>query len=81
MSDFDYGPLRTYEITWRSGHVERVQGHQAILSGGPALFGGRDKPTRFTIHGEINGRWLLVISALEEDVRIVRDVTEGEWVV
>ena len=25
MTDFDYGPLQTYEITWKSGHVERLQ--------------------------------------------------------
>lgn len=80
MSEHDYGPLRTYEITWQNGHVEKVQGHQVQFSGG-GMF-GEPEPKRFTIHGMFPGRhWRLVISAPEEDVRIVRDVTEGEWVV
>ena len=77
---YDHGPLRSFEITWKSGHVEKVQGHQVMLTGGPGLFGGPDRPTRFTIHGMFGDHWRLVISALEEDIRIVRDVTEGEWV-
>lgn len=77
----DYGPLRTYEITWMNGHIERVQGHQVHHSGNiPLLFGGRPERARFTIHGEFDGRWRMVLTAPEEDVRTIRDVTEGEWV-
>jgi hypothetical protein len=80
---YDYGPLQTYEITWQSGHVERLQGHQISYTGGAieALFGRPEKPRRFTIHGEFDGHWRLVITAPEDDVRIIRNVTAGEWVV
>ena len=84
---YDYGPLRTYEITWKSGHVETVQGHQVTFTGGEALgalgaLGGMatatDRDPRVTIHGEIDGHWRLVLSALEADLMTIRDVTDGE---
>lgn len=78
-TDYDYGPLQTFEITWQNGHVEKVQGHQVTTTGGGGIFGPGRK--RFSIHGEINGHWQLVISALEDDVRIIRNVSQGEWVV
>src|SRR5690606_5361946 len=84
---YDYGPLRTYEITWKSGHVETVQGHQVTFTGGEALgalgaLGGMatatDRDPRVTIHGEIDGHWRLVLSALEADLMTIRDVTDDE---
>lgn len=84
MSDtYNYGPLRTYEITWRSGHVETVQGHQITFSGGmyDLLGHGPRRPVRFHIRGEFDGCWLLVLSALEDDVSAIRDVTDGERII
>lgn len=82
MSDrYDYGPLRTYEVTWRSGHIETVQGHQVTFeSSGIDLFGTRHRtsPPRFMIHGEFDGRWRLVIAAPEADLLSIRDVTDSE---
>ncbi|MCW2903356.1 MAG: hypothetical protein JWO67_5621 [Streptosporangiaceae bacterium] len=75
---FGHGPLQTFEITWQNGHVEKVQGHQVSHSGG-ALFGERG-PRRFAIHGDFDGHWTLVITAPEDDTRIIRNVTAGEWV-
>jgi hypothetical protein len=84
---YDYGPLQTYEITWTSGHVERVQCHQVTYHGGgmdalDALGLGGVKtdqdPRRVHLRGEINGRWLLVLSALEQDISVIRLVTGGE---
>ena len=77
---YDHGPLQTYEITWRSGHIETVQGHQVSHTGGPtaAMFGGPDKPGRFHIHGEFDGHWRLMLSALEDDVVVIRNVTTPE---
>lgn len=76
---FDRGPLQTYEIHWVSGHVETVQGHQVSWSGG-AMFGhsGPERPTRVMIHGEIDGHFRLVLSALEDDIRTIRNVTAAE---
>lgn len=91
---YDYGPLRTYELTWKSGHIETVQGHQVIFGSDKAfgdvfaasLLGGgglslpsapaADRPDlRFTIHGEFDGHWRLVLSAPEKELHMLRDVT------
>jgi hypothetical protein len=78
---YEYGPLRTYQITWKSGHIEEVQGHQVMISGGDDLFGqSTRRPVRFTIHGMFPGDdWRFVISGLEDDVICIRDVTEPEF--
>ncbi|WP_433233907.1 hypothetical protein [Actinomadura nitritigenes] len=76
---FDYGPLRTYEITWRSGHIETVQGHQVTYTGGRDLLGhGPERPVRFRIHGMFDDQWRLTLAGLEDDVAVIRDVTDGE---
>ena len=82
MSGYDYGPLRTYEIRWRHGYVETVQGHQVLFDSHrfAGMFGDRPDyglPPRFTVHGQFNGRWRLVISAPEADLLSVRDVTDA----
>lgn len=90
---YDYGPLRAYEITWRSGHVETVQGHQVLFDSHKlesasllgSLLGGVEVDTqtrrdpRFYIHGEFDGRWRLVLSAPEAELHTLRDVTSS-WV-
>ncbi|GAA4221402.1 hypothetical protein FHR32_005071 [Streptosporangium album] len=85
MSDYDYGPLQTYEVTWTSGHVERVHCHQVSYSGDSGgldalgLIGVKTKnERRVHLHGQINGRWLLVLSARETDIAALRLVTVGE---
>lgn len=79
-SEHAYGPLRTYQITWKSGHIEEVQGHQVHITGGDDMFGHNTRrPVRFTIHGMFPGRdWRFVISGLEDDVLTIRDVTKPE---
>ena len=84
---FDYGPLQHYEITWMSGHVETIPAHQVTwpqqgsmlvaalgIQFGPEAPGAR----RILMHAEIDGRWLLTLSALEEDIRTIRLATEPE---
>jgi hypothetical protein len=91
MSDYDYGPLRTYEVTWKVGLIERFQGHQVMFESDQRKvvsllgdsFGGvatsaTTRPPRFTIHGMFDGRWRLVIAAPEDDLTAIRDVTENE---
>lgn len=82
---YDYGPLRTYEIIWNSGHTETLQGHQLLFEswglgargllfpGAPAL----QRP-RMMIHGEFGGHWRLVLAVPEDDILSVRDVTDRE---
>jgi hypothetical protein len=87
---YDHGPLRTYEITWKSGYIETVQGHQVMfgsdkLNLGAGMFGAatavrEELEPRFTVHGEFDGRWRLVISAPEKDLLAVRDITDREQV-
>jgi len=84
---FDYGPVQRYEVVWMSGHVETVLAHQItwpqngsfILAG---MFGSTPeaggKASRVQFHAEVNGRWLLTLSALEEDIRSIRLVTAEE---
>lgn len=86
---YDYGPLRTYEITWKSGHIETVQGHQVLFDSvklqGSSLFGDvlgtrtrEELPPKFHIHGSFDGRWRLVMAALESELMSIRDVTDRE---
>lgn len=80
---FERGPLREYEITWLSGHVETIEAHQVSWSGGPSIFGNpftseAASPRRIQFMGEFDGQWTLVLQAQEDDIRTVRDVTTGE---
>lgn len=83
---YDYGPLQTYEVTWTSGHVERLRCHQVSYSGGGVgldalgVVGLRTDQgdRRVHLHGMINRRWLLVLSAREADIAALRLVTNGE---
>ena len=80
------GPLLTYEIQWQSGHVETVQAHQVLLPLSPngifgEAFGASQQPKvapRVTFHGEFDGHWRMVLTALAEDIRSIRDVTASE---
>ncbi|GIE46393.1 hypothetical protein [Actinoplanes lobatus] len=87
MSDYDYGPVDTYEITWMSGHIERVLAHQVsypaagmalMRSMGAVTVGVEGGAPRVRMRAEINGRWTLTLSAREEDIRTMRLVTEPE---
>lgn len=81
MTEYDYGPLDTYEVIWKSGHVERVQAHQVMWPRAIDLFSeGRPKREHVMIHGKIDGRWKLVLSALPEDIVTIRLVTADESV-
>lgn len=84
MTDYDHGPLRAYEVVWRSGHVETVQGHQVTFSSSVDMFrSGPPRPSRFSIHGDFPREdggtdWRLVLHGLEDDVMVIRDVTAPE---
>ncbi len=84
-TDFNYGPLQYYEIVWMSGHVETIPAHQVTYPhAGMAVAGmtfgiaAEAGPPRIRIHAEIDGHWLVTLSALEEDIRSMRLVTTGE---
>lgn len=83
MSDYDYGPLQTYEITWTSGHIEHIKAHQVTYSGdsvnlSPFSIATKTSSRRVHFHGSFEGQWLLVLSAREEDIAAIRLVTGGE---
>lgn len=82
MSRFEYGPLDTYEIVWTSGHVEYIQAHQVILppdeSAVDVFFRRPVAPIRrdgWMFHGQIDGRWKLLLYAPAGDIKSVRNVT------
>jgi len=77
----DRGPVQTYEVVWRSGHVERVQAHQVSWPGQGARALGwapSDKPQQICFHAEIDGHWLPTLIADEADIQTVRLITEDE---
>lgn len=78
-ADFDYGPLRTYQVTYKSGHIEQHQGHQVLLPNPielPPIFGVQTKKRDLiTIHGDFDNRWRLVLAVREDLVESVKDVT------
>jgi hypothetical protein len=83
---YEYGPLDTYEVIWNSGQIEYIQAHQVIMppiespfSMGAGVFGSAGAETKqrggWTFHGQIDGRWRLLLSAPAEDIKSVRNVT------
>lgn len=85
MSKYEYGPLRSYEITWMSGHIETIQAHQVSWPSMAVnlfrqLASGDDSDPFIRFHGEVDGRWTLVLQAREREIRTVRDVTAAERV-
>jgi hypothetical protein len=75
MADYDYGPLRTYEVTWLSRPPEIVQGHSVQFESG-GFMRAPERP-RFKIYGMFPGQhWRMVLMGLEEDVASIRDVTD-----
>jgi hypothetical protein len=74
-------PPQVYEITWQSGHVETVIAHQVSWPNNAAwIFAGSDRPSRIQFHAEVDGLWTLQLSALEGDLRTIRNITNGEQV-
>lgn len=75
LAKYDHGPLDTYEVIWNSGHIEHVKAHQ-VLAPRPPLFGLTSPgDNRWVVHGEIEGRWRLLLIAADEDIRSIRNVT------
>lgn len=87
MSDrFDHGPVQTYEVTWRTGHIERILAHQISwpkngVSMLASMFGAQSEQvgaSRIHFHAEIDGRWTLTLAADEDDILSIRLVTADE---
>lgn len=76
----DYGPLRTYQLTWKSGHVERVQGHQVMMDGWQGSILNPNPEPKFYIHGQFGRHWRLVLAGNENELESLRDVTEDETI-
>ena len=76
---YDHGPLDDYEVTWLNGAVDRFKAHQVTSTGGLSFIDvGPLKPRRVLFHGEFDGQWRLVFSALEDDIRTIRNLTRCE---
>lgn len=77
-SKTDRGPLQSFEVTWSTGHVETIRAHQVTHPGSFNMFGDTPRVPRIEFHGEIDGRWMLVLSALEADLTRIRNLTQTE---
>ena len=81
---YDYGPLRTYEITWRTGHIETVRAHQVLWPNdllnvlAPVATAQHMARRRVLISGMFEDRWRLVLAADEDEIYSIRDVTADE---
>ncbi|MFJ9101383.1 hypothetical protein ACIRJM_23280 [Streptomyces sp. NPDC102405] len=79
-------PPQVYEITWQSGHVEKVIAHQVshdtlrtrVAAIGDGSFASDSEGARIKLHAEVDGRWTLQLSAHEADIRTIRNITNGE---
>jgi hypothetical protein len=79
-------PHQVYEITWQSGHVEKVIAHQVshdsmrvrVAALGAGVFGSDSENSRIKFHAEVDGQWTLQLSAFEADIRTIRNITSGE---
>jgi hypothetical protein len=56
----------------------KISGGLSSLFGSPVSTTAAELPPRFHIHGSFDGRWRLVVSALESELVSIRDVTERE---
>lgn len=87
MADYDYGPIQTYEITWKSGYIETIQSHQVTWQGGASGLGalfdvavrtGDEERVRF--HGQLDGHWRLMLDAPAADIATIRNTTHDDTV-
>lgn len=86
MSFYENIPPQVYEVTWKTGHVETVIAHQVLHDTqrlsfamvGEGQVASHSEGARIKFHAEIDGQWMLQLSALEEDIRTIRNVTNGE---
>lgn len=85
-SHYENVPPQVYEITWQSGHVEKVIAHQVshdtlkmrVASIGDGAFASDSEGARIRFHAEVDGHWALQLSAYEADIRTIRNITRGE---
>lgn len=86
MSIYENVPPQVYEVTWMTGHVEKVVAHQVVTGTtrmaavrvGADSFATESEGARVKFHAEINGVWMLQLSAFEVDIRTIRNITNGE---
>jgi hypothetical protein len=83
MPEYERGPLVIFEVTWTSGHVERLQAHQCTFPAGPSMMHdylgiGTKQDEWVKFHGEIDGCWQLILSARVSDIRTVRNISRTE---
>ena len=75
----DRGPLIPYQVTWASGHIETIEAHQVMMPMPRSPFDRtRDIPERVMFHGEIDGRWGLILSAAASEIVTVRRLSRQD---
>jgi hypothetical protein len=67
-----------YEVVWKTGHVDRFVAHQVSWPHSGNLIGGISRDGRVQFHAEIEGDWKLILSAQEDDIATIRNVTQTQ---
>jgi hypothetical protein len=76
---YDHGPLQTWQLIWKNGHVEEVRAHQCLLPISNPFFSDHEhERNRVTFHGEIDGHWKLVLDVDYSEIASIRLVTQPE---
>lgn len=73
----DRGKPDSYEVIWKSGHIDCIEAHQISWPHrSSAWLDSSPSPTQVVhFHAEIEGRWTLVLSAPEEEIVTIRNLT------
>lgn len=78
----DRGPTSEYAVAWKNGHIDHLHAHQVSWDDGFSFMAGfygsptTPKAKRVLFHAEIDGHWTLLLSALEEEIVSIRNVSQ-----
>lgn len=67
---------RKYELVWRTGQVEYIEATGVLYSAGSSLSGLGDGEAHIQFRLQTPDHWKLVLSAAEDQLKTIRDVTE-----
>ena len=79
MTGIDRGPASEYEVIWQNGHIDRLKAHQVSWPGRGRVFMDQPAtgPSVVQFHAEVDGRWQLILSAPEDEIAVIRNLTHA----
>ena len=79
MAKYDHGEPDEYEIVYKNGNVERIKAHQAICPS-RITFTSMGSREHFMFHGEVDGKWRLLLTVDPNAVVSIRNWTRLEGI-